>query len=307
MFDQYVGQARLLLQILPLIKEYTCFGLKGGTAINFFIQDFPRLSVDIDLCYHLINSRDEALSQITASMEDLEIKIHRRFKGSHIQIKKTESGIIRGMVVHHNGVTIKVEPNLVIRGTVNPLVTRSLTPKASEFFQLELDYPVLSKADLYGGKICAALDRQHPRDLFDVFLLLEKNEFDRSIFNAFLVYLISHPRPIAELLNPNKKDIQDVFEKEFRTMTDSDVSVDELIQTRENLVKSIHSQFTAEDKAFLLSLKDNNPLWELFPIKHASSLPAVIWKNMNIAKMKPDAREKARLKLEKTLNGDFLK
>ena len=51
MYEQYVNQSRLLLQLLPLIKKYPHFALKGGTAINFFIRDFPRLSVDIDLSY----------------------------------------------------------------------------------------------------------------------------------------------------------------------------------------------------------------------------------------------------------------
>ena len=44
----YYRQVQLLVQLLPLIAEEHCFALKGGTAINLFIRELPRLSVDID-------------------------------------------------------------------------------------------------------------------------------------------------------------------------------------------------------------------------------------------------------------------
>ena len=301
MYDQYVNQSRLLLQILPLIKKYPHFALKGGTAINFFVRDFPRLSVDIDLSYTKINPRDEALPEITSSMEALELEIKRRFRGGRTTVKRTPQGVVRGMVVQYDSATIKIEPNLVIRGTVHPPETRPLSNKAAEFFNLEIDFPVLSRADLYGGKICAALDRQHPRDLFDVYQLLEQKEFDRSIFEAFLVYLISHPRPMAEVIDPNRQDVSDRYEKEFKTMTDLEITLDQLLQTREDLITLIQSSFQEKDKAFLLSLKDNCPQWELLDVKHASSMPSVIWKCMNISRMKAADRKKARDKLERVL------
>ena len=305
MYEQYVNQSRLLLQLLPLIKKYPHFALKGGTAINFFIRDFPRLSVDIDLSYIKINSREEALTEITSSMESLDTEIKRRFNGSRTTIKRKSDGSINGMIIQHENATVKVEPNQVIRGTVHPPEIRTLSNKATEFFKMEIDFPVLSLPDLYGGKICAALDRQHPRDLFDMHQLLENKEFDRSVFEAFLVYLISHPRPMAELINPNRKDISDSFEKEFKTMTDLNISLENLVQTREELIFLIQSSFNDNDKSFLLSLKDNSPQWDLLNVKHASTMPAVIWKCMNIGKMKEVDRELAWVKLEKTLNEEF--
>ncbi len=79
--------------------------------------------------------------------------------------------------------------------------------------------PVVSLPDLYGGKLCAALDRQHPRDFYDVKLLLDAQELDRPIFNGFIAYLLSHNRPLAEVLNPRWKDIAEPFYREFSGMT----------------------------------------------------------------------------------------
>ena len=54
----YYKQVQLLVQLLPLVAEEDCFALKGGTAINLFVCDLPRLSVDIDLVYLPMNNRD---------------------------------------------------------------------------------------------------------------------------------------------------------------------------------------------------------------------------------------------------------
>lgn len=47
------------------------------------------------------------------------------------------------------------------------------------------EIPVVSLADLYGGKLCAAMDRQHPRDLFDVLMLLNAEGISRDIYVGF--------------------------------------------------------------------------------------------------------------------------
>jgi hypothetical protein len=57
----FFRQAELLLRIIPLIDREASFALKGGTAINFFVRDLPRISVDIDLVYLPIGERDESL------------------------------------------------------------------------------------------------------------------------------------------------------------------------------------------------------------------------------------------------------
>jgi len=65
--NRYFKQVELLVQMLPVVAEYDCFALKGGTAINLFVRDMPRLSVDIDLTYVRVNKRDEALAEIDDS------------------------------------------------------------------------------------------------------------------------------------------------------------------------------------------------------------------------------------------------
>lgn len=272
--------------------------------MNFFIQDFPRLSVDIDLSYTKIDAREEALAYITTSMEDLSETIMQRFPGSRVTEKRISGGAIRGLIVKFKQAVVKVEPNLVIRGTVFPGKIYPLRQKVKDLFQMEMDIPLLSVPDLYGGKLCAALDRQHPRDLFDVRLLLIAEGISRSIVEAFLVYLISHPRPMAEILSPKLMDISSQYEQEFRYMTEDQVSIEELLNTREEIYRTIRRRLTDDDKEFLLSVKAGEPKWKLFPVSHIQYLPAVRWKCINIDRMTAEKRKNALVKLENVLRGD---
>ena len=88
--------------------------------------------------------------------------------------------------------TIKIEPNLVIRGSIDPTVDKDIAAETEKELGLFASAKCLSVADVYGGKICAALDRQHPRDLFDIKLLLETEGVTEEIRRAFIIYLISH-------------------------------------------------------------------------------------------------------------------
>jgi Nucleotidyl transferase AbiEii toxin, Type IV TA system len=76
--DTYRAQVALLTRILPLIAEEACFALKGGTAINLFIRDMPRLSVDIDLTYVPVAPRAASLAQIDAAMTRAPIVVNAR-------------------------------------------------------------------------------------------------------------------------------------------------------------------------------------------------------------------------------------
>ena len=297
MNKDYLEQARLVLRVLPLIKRYEHFCLKGGTALNFFVQELPRLSVDIDLAYIPSNNRDTALTEITTSMESLKREVERRFDMSRVIVKRAE-GYIRGLLINTGGYSIKVEPNPVIRGTVFKPETRSLVSAAVDLFEAELDFQTSSIPDLYGGKVCAAIDRQHPRDLFDIMLMLETEGFTEEIKQAFIVYLLSHPRPILEVLNPSKLDISDVFEKEFKNMTDRTVTLEELESVREELIGTILTSLTKEDKRFILSFKSGEPQWEIHPCPHLKELPAIRWKLANIKQMKKPKWEEAFKKLQ---------
>jgi len=143
----------------------------------------------------------------------------------------------------------------------------------------------LSFAELYGSKICAALDRQHPRDIFDIMLLFKNEGITNDVRKAFLVYLISHNRPISELLSPNLKDMKPIFEKEFAGMASFEVNYEELESVRNILVKEINQKLTNDERAFLLSFKEKDPKWDLLDVEGAKDMPAVKWKLVNLTKM----------------------
>ncbi len=73
----YFKQALLLVQMLPVVAKESCFALKGGTAINLFVRELPRLSVDIDLVYLPIEPRNESLSNMQFSLERISRDINQ--------------------------------------------------------------------------------------------------------------------------------------------------------------------------------------------------------------------------------------
>lgn len=162
-------QVELLLKVLPLIAREKDFALKGGTAINLFIRDMPRLSVDIDLTFLPILSREETFLQISNAITRLKKSIESALAGSKVITKQTAGTLgPTTFTVDYLGTLIKVEVNFVLRGSVYPTINLRLCEKAQEEFNAFAKIECLAIADIYGGKICAALDRQHPRDLFDV-------------------------------------------------------------------------------------------------------------------------------------------
>ena len=298
----YYKQAELVLRILPYVSAEKVFALKGGTAINFFVRDLPRISVDIDLTYVLINNRDTALEDISRSIENISTKIKRIFPDCIVSFKKIrQPEAIRTLIVNLNGVTIKIEPNLVIRGTIYEPEVMQLSQRAQDLFEMSVNSKTLSFAELYGGKICAALDRQHPRDLFDVHLLFENEGIDEQTRKAFLVYLISHPRPIVEVLNPTLLDIGKIFENQFEGMTSIDIDLMDLVETRKTLVTFLKASLTEEEKQFLLSVKMGKPEWDQLNLKNVGNFPAVKWKLLNIRKMEKLKHKKAIEKLRNYL------
>ncbi len=180
-------------------------------------------------------------------------------------------------------------------------VLMEVSEKVEEEFGY-VEVPVVSLPDLYAGKICAALDRQHPRDLFDIKFLLENEGLTEEIRIAFIVYLISHSRPIAEIINPIRKDITDIYHGEFANMAEIEVPLEELKAVREELIKQIASSFTKDEKNFLLSFKKLKPDWNLLGIEGVKDLPAVKWKLINLNKMAKDKHDVAIIKLEKLLS-----
>ena len=289
----YYKQVQLLMQVLPFVAKQSCFALKGGTAINLFVREFPRLSVDIDLVYLPMKGRDEALQEISEALDTISTNLQTAFKDMKLtEAYKSKRDSLR-LVVARNGAQIKVELSPVLRGTVyEPALMEVCESVEEEFGYVET--PVVALADLYAGKICAALDRQHPRDLFDVKGLLENEGLTDEIRKAFIVYLSSHNRPMAELLRPQYKDISAIYAGEFENMTQTVVPLDELVAVRERLVGLIHVGLTDDEREFLISFKNRKPNWDLLGLDGISQLPAIKWKQINLAKM-PDVKHKQAL------------
>ncbi len=291
------------MEILPLLQSEEIFALKGGTAINFFIRDLPRLSVDIDLTYLPINERDVAFKDISRSLINLKTKIDRQFPNTQTtQINHPDNKLVKGLVLNKAGSIVKIEPNFVIRGSVYKPEIHAISEQAQNIFESFAEVKLLSFADLYAGKICAALDRQHPRDLFDVHLLLKNEGITDSIKKAFIVYLISHPRPIVEILNPNLKDIKIVYDIEFKGMTNEEISHVELEITRDNLIEKINKSLSQKEKYFILTVKQGKPEWDLFDLKGIENLPAVKWKLLNIKRMSKQKHDEALKRLRDHLD-----
>lgn len=269
----YYKQVQLLVQILPLVAEEDCFALKGGTAINLFVRELPRLSVDIDLVYLPKGNRQDALTGITQALIRLSENIKKTFSGIEVVESFKDKPDALRLVILRRGVKIKIELSPVLRGTVfDPLVRDVCQEVEDEFGYVEM--AVVAESDLYAGKICAALDRQHHRDLFDVKHLFDNEGLTDDIRQALIIYLISHPRSIAELLNPFCKDIKQLYEGEFVQMEEQ-VSLDELVLARIHLIKTVNKKITEKEKQFLLSFKNKKPDWNLLNIKNVDELPAV--------------------------------
>lgn len=304
MLERYANQVRVLVRALPIIAKEDVFALKGGTAINLFYRDMPRLSVDIDLTYLPTEPFEQSLPNIaqaldrvieTTSKDAPELKVQKIAGGSNLPTR---------LMVSVPNASIKVETSPVLRGAVKPPVTMQVSESVQDTFGFA-EMNVLAFEDLYAGKIHAALDRQHPRDLFDVLHLYENEGLTDELFRVFLVYLASSNRPPHELLNPNFKNLDESYAKEFLGMTNEEVSIKALEQARARLVDDVQSRLNGNVTAFLLSLHDAEPDFGLIGLSEAATLPAISWKLENLQKLKqanPKKHSAQREQLEALLN-----
>jgi Nucleotidyl transferase AbiEii toxin, Type IV TA system len=285
MNQEYVDTVRLLLAVAPAVFRPPRFALKGGTALNLFVQDMPRLSVDIDVVFtdHTLD-REAALKAIAANLKSIKSEISAM--GHRADLPTTKGGDEVKLIIEGNGVRVKVEVNFVFRGTVLPVVQRPLISTAQDIFTTDITLPVLDTADLYGGKLVAAMDRQHPRDIFDVLKMTERFGWQPSFVNCFVAYLAGHNRPVHEVLFPKKLPLEPAFTNEFVGMTRDGVALDLLKETQERLIAQLPRALSTYHREFLLSLVRAEPAWELMPFNHLQHLPALQWKLLNLRKLK---------------------
>jgi len=286
--ENYRQQVALLVRAIPAIAKESCFALKGGTAINLFVRDLPRLSVDIDLTYLTLLPRERSLGAIDKAMKRISAHLTKEIQGARVQTSSVE-GNVNKLVLRQGNVQIKVEVTPVLRGCAYTPELRAVAPAVEEDFGFA-EMKVVSFADLYAGKIVAALDRQHPRDLFDVRELLANEGVTNELREAFIVYLMSHNRPMAEVLAVRPKDITREYETNFQGMTADPVSLEELLQARTDITNAIIGGMPDRHRQLLVGFEAGEPDWSLLQIPRASKLPAIKFRQLNFDKLAKNRR-----------------
>jgi predicted nucleotidyltransferase component of viral defense system len=298
--DAYRRQVALLVRTLPHVAAEECFALKGGTAINLFVRDMPRLSVDIDLTYLPVEPREHSLAAIAAALTRIADRILAAIPGAKVSRSPSDDTATK-LIVRADGTQIKIEVTPVLRGCVFEPEVRAVAEAVEDAFGFA-EIAVVSFADLYAGKIVAALDRQHPRDLFDVRDLLAGEGIDEALRQAFVIYLISHDRPMWEVLAPARKDFSEEFLRGFEGMTEQPIFPDELAAVRETLVKEIVGHMPGNHRRFLISFERGDPDWTLIGIPSAADLPAVRWRQQNLNKLSAERRSALVARLEEVFD-----
>ncbi|KAA6127063.1 nucleotidyl transferase AbiEii/AbiGii toxin family protein [Cupriavidus cauae] len=281
MDNAYADTVRLLLAVAPIVFSGDLFAMKGGTAINLFVRDMPRLSVDIDVVYLPRDvPREDAIRAIQLELTAIAqraaaLRLRTRLIGARDQ-RETK------LIVGNDVAQVKVEVNLVFRGTVLPVERRVLSTRTADLFGVEFDVPVLAPDELYAGKLVAALDRQHPRDLFDVWQLYESGGISDGMVECFVIYLAGHNRPVHEVLFGNDKDIAAEYDRAFVGMTEVECSLKTLLDTRMRLKEELPRRLSERHKQFLAGLSRATPDWSLLQCAHVAQLPALRWKLGNL-------------------------
>lgn len=197
------------------------------------------------------------------------------------------------------GTTIKIEVNGTKRGITGSVEKLQLCEKAKDEFGMTCYANIVSWSQLYGGKIAAALSRQHPRDLFDC-RGITSDDFN-VVKNGFMLCLLGSDKPIIESLNPNSIDQREALDNQFEGMTDEPFSYEDYQNARLNLIEIVNHGLTEEDKDFLISFEDGNPDWSKCCAGDLSEYPSVRWKLMNISKLKSKNPSKHKEGIDKLI------
>ena len=300
MNEIYKRQVALLIRIMPLVYQIKDFAVHGGTAINLFHKNMPRYSVDIDLTYIHVQEREESLKTIKEHLTILKKNIEKTIPN----IKVIPKYDIWKLQCTLNGATVKIEVNGTKRGVIGEIEEKMLCQKAQQEFSMACKARTVSYSQLYGGKITAALSRQHPRDLFDC-KYMEINTFN-EVKDGFMLCLLGSDKPIIESLQPNDIDQSKVLENQFKGMSDIEFTYEDYEKTRKKLINQVNTSLTETDKAFILSFEEGNPDWSKCSAGDLSNYPSIKWKLQNIINLKETNPLKHKKGIEK-LTQFFLK
>jgi len=280
--ERFIKQVELLLRVAPEVSRIEEFALHGGTAINLFLHNMARLSVDIDLTYIPTDNRINDLRNISSLLKKLSerlkktvpaIQIHTKYRGDN------EDKLFCRLNNHE----VKIEVNTINRGIIGPVENHILCDAAQEQFNAFFEMKLVPVGQLFGGKMVAALDRQHPRDIFDTMYMLNNTGLSDKIMIGFLFCLFSSKRPFAELLNPNMVDHASVIENQFKGMTKTYFDLYLFEKERERLIKTIKENLSDNQKEMIMSVAKGEPVWRY---EYWGDFPGIAWKLRNIEKLK---------------------
>ena len=289
----YTQKVELLLRLVPIVMDEGVFAIHGGSAINLFLKNLPRYSVDIDLTYIPLADRQASLEDINLHLKSICDKAKRAFKGMHVVPNFNTCKLL----CEYRGKQVKIEVNQTKRGIVGgEVLTIPLSEKAQNEFSLYCEAKIVPLTLLYGGKIAAALSRQHPRDLFDVKYM----EFPMNKCREGLIFcLLGSDRPIHESFAPSLIDQREAMENQFAGMTDIPFTYAEFEETRTKLIASVKSIMTEEDKSFLISFELGQPKWDGYEFEYFKEYPSVKWKLLNLKKLAKQNPKKLQEEAEK--------
>lgn len=293
MNKEYARKVEILLRMIPLVTEENVFAIHGGSAINLFVRNLPRYSVDIDLTYIPLTDRNTSISQINMHLESIASKAKKAFRGMHIIFKPE----ISKLLCEYQGRQIKIEVNQIKRGIVGgDVIRKSVCKKAQEEFGLYCEADIVPMSQLYGGKIAAALSRQHPRDLFDIRTM----EYPMADTREGLLFcILGSDRPIHESFAPSLIDQHEALENQFAGMTEIPFTYSDFEETRISLIKGVNAMMTDRDKSFLISFERAEPDWDNFDFNYFKTYPSIRCKLENLLKLKTTNKAKLMEEAEK--------
>ncbi len=261
--------------------------------ITIVIKSCDNISVDIDLTYIPMRDRAESLEAINNHLRTLKSSIEKSIPG----IKVIHKPDVWKLQCTLDGATVKIEVNGTKRGIIGETADKTLCERAETEFNMTCKARTVSYSQLYGGKIAAALSRQHPRDLFDC-KYMEFTSFN-DVKDGFMLCLLGSDKPVIESLQPNAIDQTEALEHQFEGMSDTPFTYSDYEAARQDLIRLVNENLTTTDREFLLSFEKGEPDWEKCCAGDLSHYPSVKWKLQNIAKLRKNNPQKHKAGLEK--------
>ena len=278
----YVDTVRLMLRAAPLVFEHPGLALKGGTAINLYIDHMRRLSVDLDVVYlDGAADRDAALNDIARILTALSERAINQGLGVQRLHRSDDAEAV--LIISDGSVRVKIEVNTVFRGSVYRPLSMDLCATAARTFEVSAPVTLLDTSEVYAGKFLAALDRQHPRDLFDLWRFRQTSAIDDRLMDAFTLYLSGHDRPPHEILDGRDRDMSRDYERGLLGMLEEPIpSLEELQETRDWARGAVIASLNGAQRGFLADFFSLRDIRDQFAGARLAHLPALEWKRRNL-------------------------